>query len=78
MAYSRKNFLLRVKDVNEIYIEQSRQGLCNEYIYVRFIRNRFHISRTTFYQYLTIPYAAELKKIEQREARLKCMEQLLF
>lgn len=78
MAYTRKNFLLRVKEVNEIYLEQSHRGLRNEYIYAHFIRNRFHISRTTFYQYLTIPYNAELKWIERCEAERKRIELSLF
>lgn len=78
MPYTRKYFLQRVKEVNEIYIEQSKRGLFNEYIYRHFIRNRFHISRTTFYQYLTIPYASELKKIEQRERERQLREPSLF
>lgn len=78
MPYTRKYFLQRVKEVNEIYIEQSKRGLFNEHIYRHFIRNRFHISRTTFYQYLTIPYASELKKIEQRERERQLREPSLF
>jgi hypothetical protein len=46
----------RIREVNEIYKEQSEKGLSNEYIYNHFIVDRYHISRTTFYSYLTVPY----------------------
>lgn len=78
MAYTKKYFLNRVREVNEVYVEQSKHGLCNEYIYNHFIRDHFHISRSTFYDFLTIPYASELKKIEQREAEHKRTNPELF
>ncbi|MDR2009226.1 MAG: hypothetical protein LBQ22_01940 [Bacteroidales bacterium] len=67
MAFSRKFLLKRVKEVNEIYMNHSKRGLSNEYIYRNYIRNVFHISRSTFYEYLTIPYAKEIKEIENKE-----------
>jgi hypothetical protein len=59
----RYNFLLRVKQVNEIFIEHNRRGVFTENIYRLYIRDSFFISRTTFYSYLTIPYARELERI---------------
>lgn len=71
MAYNRFNFLQRVKEVNEIYLEYSSKGVFNEYIYINYIKDRFHISRTTFYNYLSIPYGKELKQIQaQKEMQL--------
>lgn len=67
MAYNRKNFLLRVKEICEIYKRESGKGCFNEYIYLTHIKHQYHISRATFYEYLTIPYERELKKIEERE-----------
>ena len=78
MAYTKKYFLQRVREVNEVYLEHANRGLFNEDIYKHYIRDRFHISRTTFYEYLTIPYNAELKKIEQREAEKKQQNPTLF
>ena len=78
MGYTRKHFLNRVREVNEVYLEHARKGMFNEYIYVTFILPRFHISRSTFYEYLAIPYASELKKIEQQEAEKKKREPTLF
>ena len=69
MAYNRRNLLLRVKEVNEIYVREHSRGVTNEDIYRNYIRDRFHISRTAFYQYLTIPYARQLRELEERAAR---------
>lgn len=78
MAYTKKYYLNRVREVNEVYVEQSRHGLSNEYIYRNFIRYRFNISRSTFYNFLTIPYASELRKIEEREKENKRRYPTLF
>lgn len=68
MAYNKNNFLQRVKEINEVYKEYASKGLFNEYIFKNYIRDRFHISRATFYNYLTIPYEKELKRIQQQKA----------
>ena len=67
MAFSRKNMLFRVKEVNELYLEKAKIGLTTEFIYRTFIEPRFHISRSTLYEYLAIPYDRQLKEIYQRE-----------
>jgi hypothetical protein len=57
------NFLLKVKSVNEVYYEHSRRGVFTENIYRLYVRDRFFISRRTFYAYLAIPYRRELEKL---------------
>jgi hypothetical protein len=64
MAYSRKNHLKKVLKVQEIYLEYTRKGCTNEYIFETLIRPHFFISRSTFYEYLAIPAAKELKGIK--------------
>lgn len=78
MAYNKKNFLLRVKEINEIYKRESAKGLFNEYIFVHFIKDQYHISRSTFYDFLTIPYERELKKVNEKEAEEKRINPTLF
>ncbi|MCM1035552.1 MAG: hypothetical protein NC038_05590 [Paludibacter sp.] len=78
MSYTKKYFLQRVKAVNEVYLKCHKQGMFNEYIYQHHIKWQFHISRSTFYEYLTIPYAAQLKEIERREAAEKEQNPRLF
>ena len=67
--YNRRNFLERVRKVNEIYLQYKSKGEQNEYIYQNYIREQFNISRATFYTYLTIPYKAEQKKLDDINSR---------
>ena len=60
---------MRVKRINEIYIEQHKKGYSNEFIFREYIRDQFHVSRSTFYNYLATPYQAELKKIEEEHKK---------
>jgi hypothetical protein len=62
MAYTKKYFFIRVKEINELYENLSSQGLSNEYIYNKYVRDTFHISRSTFYQYLCIDYQKYLEE----------------
>ncbi|MCR4561255.1 MAG: hypothetical protein K5685_14375 [Bacteroidales bacterium] len=78
MAYSAKYFLQRVKAVNEVYKHWSEIGLSNETVYLKHIRDSFHISRSTFYSYLAIPYTRLLKDIETKEQRRRISEPALF
>jgi hypothetical protein len=73
MAYTRKYLLQRIRRVNEVYREYSSKGVSNEYIYRYHIRDQFNISRATFYEYLTVPYNAEIKKIEESEKEWKTL-----
>ncbi|GHV66949.1 hypothetical protein FACS1894199_11420 [Bacteroidia bacterium] len=63
MAYTKRFFLERVREINEIYSEYSQKGDPTDYIYRNHIRDRFHISRSAFYEYLSIPYKNMLKKM---------------
>lgn len=78
MSYNKKHFLQRVKAVNEVYIDCHKHGVPNEYIYEHFIRRQYHISRSTFYEYLAIPYSALLKELEQLETEQNKQNPTLF
>ena len=78
MAFSRKNLLLRVKEINELYLEKAKIGLSTEFIYRTFIKPRYHISRSTLYEYLAIPYDRQLREIAQRERAEKEQNPTLF
>ena len=71
MAYTRRYLLNRIKEVCEIYLREAKRGVNNEFIYDNYIRDRFHISRSTFYEYLAVPYEKELKELDRKEAEEK-------
>lgn len=65
-GYNRRNFLLRVKDIQDIYQEYHKRGCTDKYIYQTHIYPTYKIGRTTFYNYLAIPAVKELKELEER------------
>ena len=67
MAYNRKNLLLKVKAVNEIFIKYKRLGCSSINIYNLYIKDTFLISYSTFNTYLSIPYKKQLAEIEEKE-----------
>lgn len=65
--YNKNNYLNRVKAVNEIYKQYTAKGYSNEWIFKNLIKDKFFISRSTFYTYLSIPYKRELERTKARE-----------
>ena len=64
MAYNRRYFLERVIAVQEIVLREQQHGATLTWIYRNKIKHHFHISKSTFDNYLSIPARAELKQIE--------------
>lgn len=62
MAYTPFNKYRRILKVQEIYKQYSIQGVTAEYIYRNYIAAQFDISKRTFYNYLSTPASAELKR----------------
>ncbi|MBR1922154.1 MAG: hypothetical protein IJ838_00170 [Paludibacteraceae bacterium] len=71
MAYTRRYLLNRIKAVNEIYLREAKRGVNNEFIYDNYIRDVYHISRSTFYEYLAVPYERQLKELDRKETEEK-------
>ena len=65
-GYNRRNFLLRVKDIQDIYTNYYAHGCTDKYIYQTHVYPTYKIGRTTFYNYLAIPAVKELKELEER------------
>ena len=60
----KKNFLLRVKAVVELYNEHKKEGVSAVWVHKAIIYPRFYISRSTLYEYLSINYKKQLKEID--------------
>lgn len=78
MAYSKRNFLKRVKKVNEVYLEHAKKGMFHRHIYDNFIKDAFNISRSTFYEYLAIPYKTLIKELDEQEEKFNKQNPTLF
>lgn len=68
-GYNRRNFLLRVKDIQDIYLHHHERGCTDKFIYQNHIYPTYKIGRTTFYNYLATPAVKELKELEEKMRR---------
>lgn len=68
MAYNKKNYYKRIVEIQDITQVQKHQfGLTYKEIFHKFIEKQYHICKRTYDEYLGIPAARELKKIEAKE-----------
>lgn len=68
MAYCRRFFLKRVLEAQLFVreIQEKHRGLPMSVIYRRYVKLRFHISKSTFDRWMEIPAARELEKLEEK------------
>jgi hypothetical protein len=66
MAYNRSYYLKRVLEAQLLVrrVQNEHKGLPMTEIYKQYIRDRFHISKSTFDRWMECPAARELSKIE--------------
>lgn len=64
MSNYSKNYLLRAKAIQDLYSEHKKDGVTTMHVFRTYIRPRFFISVSAFYNYLSVPAARELKKLE--------------
>ena len=72
MAYNRKNILLRILDIQDIYKENSKHhkgGCTDRYIYRELIFPVYRISERTFYEYLSTNAKKELGDLLDAEKK---------
>lgn len=67
MAYNRRNFLELVIEIQKIVKEEKAHGKTQKWIYYNLINKRFHISRSTFNNYMCINARRELSKLDEKE-----------
>jgi hypothetical protein len=64
MAYNRKNKLLQMQHVCEVYQKHMLPGVTTAWVYRNIIFPQFHISIATLYIYLGTSIKKELRQIE--------------
>ena len=65
MAYRRKNYLLKVKAVCELYDQMRNPDVPIACTYRKVIYPCFYISLGTFYRYLNINYKRQLRELAE-------------
>ena len=70
MAYNRRNKLLQMQRVIEVYKDRKLPGVSTAYVYRTYIWPEFHISMATLYNYLGTPVTRELKEMSMKQQEL--------
>lgn len=69
MGYNRRNILRRIIEIQKITLEHTNRGVSQKWVYENIVAPRFYLSVATYYNYLEINAKAELKKLEEAEAK---------
>jgi len=72
MGYNKKNLLIKIIDVQNLYIKHANRGVTTKWIFDTIIYPKFRISRATFYNYLATNAKKELKDLDEVEYTEKC------
>lgn len=64
MGYNKRNLLIKIIEVQNIYVEHSKRGATGKWIFNELIHPKFRISRATFYNYLGTNAKKELKELD--------------
>ncbi len=67
MAYNRQNLLIRIIEIQEIYLEHQKKGISCRWIYVNIIYPKYRISVASLYRYLATNAKKELKELISRQ-----------
>lgn len=67
MAYTKKNVLMKIVDIQNITLEYQQKGVSQKWIYENVIYPNYRISRTTYYAYLNTPAKRLLRELEKNE-----------
>ena len=76
MAYSKRNRLKRIIDIQKIYLEKQAVGVTTTKVYELYVAKQYRISSSCYYDYLTVNAKKELKELEQIEEMKKAQLQL--
>lgn len=68
MAYNRRHFLEKVIEIQTIVKKEKKRGCSQRWIYANLIHERYHISASTFNNYMCINAMHQLAKLEEKES----------
>lgn len=71
MANRKYLLFQKIIDVQDDTIREQKRGVSNEWIYKNIIRNKYYISRQTFYRYLGFNVRREAKEQDIELTRKK-------
>jgi len=77
MAYNRRNKLLQMRKVIEIYQREKKDGISTAHVYRQHIFPNYPMSRATLYNYLSTPVERLLREEEAKKNQMSNQLSLL-
>lgn len=71
MGYNRLNYLQRVIDIQNLYLEYKGKGVAGEFIFQKIVYPKYRISRKTIYNYLAVNAKKEIKELKAQMEQKK-------
>lgn len=68
MAYNKKNLLKKIIEIQTIVLTEKKRGASQVWIYRTLVASQYHISESTFNNYLAINARRELEKLSIQES----------
>lgn len=67
MAYTRRNYLERIIDIQNIVLEHKQRGCTQKWVFDNVVKFRYRISEATYNNYLSINAKSELRTYENSQ-----------
>lgn len=74
MAYCKRNLLMKIIEIQDIVLKENRRGIFQKHTYESLIKNTYHISYSTFNNYLARNAKKELADLDNRSKENKQMK----
>lgn len=71
MAYTRKNKLTLIIDIQTLTLEHTKKGVTQEWVYKNLIFPQYRISRSSFYSYLGCNAKQELRRLSTEPKQMQ-------
>jgi len=71
MAYNKKNLLRKIVEIQTIVLAAKKRGAAQVWIYRNLVSAQYHISESTYNNYLSINAKRELELIDKLEEEKK-------
>lgn len=68
MAYNRENYLRKIIEIQQLVLDEQQHGATLRWIYREKVKHRYHISYSTFNNYMSIPAQKELKELQNTKS----------
>lgn len=67
MSYSNVNRLKKIVDIQNITLEHQKRGVTQKWIFENIIGPTYHISKTTYYNYLASQAKKQLRELDEKK-----------